>query len=87
MTAGGGEIGGEVNGPLANPHCAPVLQRMKDSKPDAIFVVVPAGQGGSFMKQYAGRGLDKSGIKVIGPADLADAARKVTEAIGVRKAQ
>jgi succinyl-CoA synthetase beta subunit len=31
--------------------------------------------------------LADSGIKVIGAADLADAARKVTEAIGVRKAQ
>ncbi len=31
--------------------------------------------------------LAESGIKVIGAADLADAARKVTEAIGVRKAQ
>jgi succinyl-CoA synthetase beta subunit len=31
--------------------------------------------------------LAESGIKVIGAVDLADAARKVTEAIGVRKAQ
>jgi len=45
---------------------------MKDSKPDAVFVFVPAGQGGNFMKQYAERGLDKSGIKVIGPADVMD---------------
>ena len=33
---------------------------------------VPAGQGGNFMKQYAERGLDKSGIKVIGPGDVMD---------------
>ncbi|WP_258237492.1 ABC transporter substrate-binding protein [Pseudomonas aeruginosa] len=45
---------------------------MKDSKPDAMFVFVPAGQGGNFMKQYAERGLDKSGIKVIGPGDVMD---------------
>ncbi|MDU6748255.1 MAG: ABC transporter substrate-binding protein, partial [Bradyrhizobium sp.] len=30
------------------------------------------GQGGNFMKQYAERGLDKSGIKVIGPGDVTD---------------
>jgi len=30
-------------------------------------VFVPAGHGGNFMKQYAERGLDKAGIKVIGP--------------------
>jgi branched-chain amino acid transport system substrate-binding protein len=45
---------------------------MKDAKPDAVFVFVPAGQGGNFMKQYAERGLDKSGIKVIGPGDVMD---------------
>src|SRR5471032_2166533 len=57
--AGGGEIVEEVKVPLANPDFAPFLQRMKDAKPDAMFVFVPAGQGGSFMKQYAERGLDK----------------------------
>jgi branched-chain amino acid transport system substrate-binding protein len=65
FTAGGGEV-------VANPDFAPFLQRMKDSKPDAVFVFVPAGQGGNFMKQYAERGLDKSGIKVIGPGDVMD---------------
>ena len=72
FTAGGGEVVEEVKVPLANPDFAPFLQRMKDAKPDAVFVFVPAGQGGSFMKQYAERGLDKSGIKVIGPGDVMD---------------
>lgn len=68
--AGGGEIVEEVKTPLANPDFAPFLQRMKDAKPDAMFVFVPAGQGGNFMKQYAERGL--TGIKVIGPGDVMD---------------
>jgi branched-chain amino acid transport system substrate-binding protein len=72
FVAGGGEIVEEVKVPLANPDFAPFLQRMKDSKPNAMFVFVPAGQGGNFMKQYAERGLDKSGIKVIGPGDVMD---------------
>src|SRR5215470_3241539 len=72
FTAGGGEIVEEVKVPLANPDFAPFLQRMKDAKPDAMFVFVPAGQGGNFMKQYAERGLDKAGIKVIGPGDVMD---------------
>jgi branched-chain amino acid transport system substrate-binding protein len=72
FVAGGGEVVEEVKVPLANPDFAPFLQRMKDSKPDAVFVFVPAGQGGNFMKQYAERGLDKSGIKVIGPGDVMD---------------
>ena len=70
FTAGGGEIVEEVKVPLANPDFAPFLQRMKDAKPDAMFVFVPAGQGGTFMKQYAERGL--AGIKVIGPGDVMD---------------
>ena len=72
FTAGGGEIVEEVKVPLANPDFAPFLQRMKDAKPDAMFVFVPAGQGGNFMKQFAERGLDKAGIKVIGPGDVMD---------------
>jgi branched-chain amino acid transport system substrate-binding protein len=72
FTAGGGQIVEEVKVPLANPDFAPFLQRMKDAKPDAMFVFVPAGQGGNFMKQYTERGLDKSGIKVIGPGDVTD---------------
>src|SRR3982075_431404 len=70
FTAGGGQIVEEVKVPLANPDFAPFLQRMKDAKPDAMFVFVPAGQGGTFMKQYAERGL--TGIKVIGPGDVMD---------------
>jgi branched-chain amino acid transport system substrate-binding protein len=72
FTSGGGEIVEEVKVPLANPDFAPFLQRMKDAKPDAVFVFVPAGQGGNFMRQYAERGLDKAGIKVIGPGDVMD---------------
>ena len=70
FTAGGGQIVEEVKVPLANPDFAPFLQRMKDSSPDAMFVFVPAGQGGNFMKQYAERGL--TNIKVIGPGDVMD---------------
>ena len=72
FTGGGGEIVEEVKVPLQNPDFAPFLQRMKDAKPDAMFVFVPAGQGGNFIKQYAERGLDKAGIRVIGPGDVMD---------------
>jgi branched-chain amino acid transport system substrate-binding protein len=72
FVAGGGEIVDEVKVPLVNPDFAPFLQRMKDARPDALFVFVPGGQGGNFMKQFAERGLDKSGIKIIGPGDVMD---------------
>src|SRR3954453_13008632 len=72
FVAGGGEIVEEVKVPLTNPDFAPFLQRVRDAKPDAMFVFVPGGQGGNFMKQFSERGLDKSGIKVIGPGDVMD---------------
>ena len=40
-----------VRTPLQNPEFAPFIQRIKDAKPEAVFVFVPAGeQGIAFMK-------------------------------------
>jgi branched-chain amino acid transport system substrate-binding protein len=68
----GGELVGELRVPLMSPDFAPFLQRARDAGPDAIFVFVPAGQGGVFVKQFIERGLDKAGIKLIGPGDVTD---------------
>ena len=70
--AGGGEIASAIKIPLANPDFAPFLQRAADAKPDALFIFVPSGQGGAIMKQFIERGLDKAGIKLIGPGDMTD---------------
>src|ERR1700674_1818606 len=72
FTTAGGQVVEEIKVPLANPDFAPFLQRARDAAPDAIFVFVPSGQGGTFMKQFVERGLDKAGIKVIGPGDVTD---------------
>jgi branched-chain amino acid transport system substrate-binding protein len=72
FTAAGGQVAEAIRIPLMNPDFAPFLQRAADAKPDALFVFVPAGQGGTFMKQYAERGLDKAGIRLIGPGDVTD---------------
>jgi branched-chain amino acid transport system substrate-binding protein len=69
---GGGEIVEYIRTPLANPDFAPFLQRVRDSKPDAVFIFVPAGQGASFVRQFLERGLDKAGIRIIGPGDVTD---------------
>ena len=58
--------------PLKNPDFSPFLQRVKDAQPDAVFVFVPSGFGAIFMKQFTERGLDKSGIKLIGTGDVTD---------------
>jgi branched-chain amino acid transport system substrate-binding protein len=70
--AGGGQIAAELRIPMQNPDFAPFLQRAADAKPDAIFVFVPSGAGAIVMKQFVERGLDKAGMKLIGPGDLTD---------------
>jgi branched-chain amino acid transport system substrate-binding protein len=72
FTAKGGQVIDAITFPLANPDFAPFLQKAADQKPDAIFVFVPSGQGGTFVKQFAERGMDKAGIKIIGPGDVTD---------------
>jgi branched-chain amino acid transport system substrate-binding protein len=72
FTKGGGQIVESIRVPLANPDFAPFLQRARDAKPDAVFIFVPSGQGGTFVKQFIERGLDKAGIKLIGPGDVTD---------------
>src|ERR1700727_1130125 len=68
----GGQILDSITFPLANPDFAPFLQKAADDKPDAVFVFVPSGQGGTFVKQFVEKGLDKAGIKIIGPGDVTD---------------
>lgn len=73
LTAGDGQIVEAIRVPLRNPEFAPFIQRIKDAKPEAVFVFVPAGeQGVAFMKGYRERGLAEAGIKVIGTGDLTD---------------
>jgi branched-chain amino acid transport system substrate-binding protein len=72
FTAAGGEVIESLKVPLQNPDFAPFLQRAADAKPDALYIFVPASQGGVVMKQFVERGLDKSGIKLIGPGDFVD---------------
>jgi branched-chain amino acid transport system substrate-binding protein len=72
FTKNGGQVIETIRFPLANPDFAPFLQRAGDDKPDAIFVFVPSGQGGIFVKQFLERGLDKAGIKIIGSGDVTD---------------
>ena len=58
--------------PLRSPDFAPFLQKVRDLKPDAMFVFVPSGAGAAVMKQFTERGMDKAGIKLIGPGDVVD---------------
>jgi branched-chain amino acid transport system substrate-binding protein len=73
FTAGGGQIVEAIRVPLKNPDFAPFIQKVKDAKPDAVFVFVPAGeQCITFMKSFKERGLAEAGIKIIATGDLTD---------------
>lgn len=81
FTAAGGQIVGEVRSPVMNPDFAPFLQKIKDIKPDAVFIFLPPGaETISFMKGFAERGLGQAGIKLISTGDLPD--EDILEAIG-----
>jgi branched-chain amino acid transport system substrate-binding protein len=73
LLGGGGEVVESIRVPLKNPEFAPFIQRIKDAKPQAVFIFVPAGeQGIAFMKGYRERGLAEAGIRVIATGDLTD---------------
>jgi branched-chain amino acid transport system substrate-binding protein len=81
FTAAGGEIVGEVRAPVKNPDFAPFLQKIKDTKPDAVFIFLPPGaETIAFMKGFTERGLTAAGIKLIATGDLPD--EDILEAIG-----
>jgi branched-chain amino acid transport system substrate-binding protein len=71
FTEGGGKILGTVRMPPPTSDFAPFLQRVKDAKPEALFVFVPAGKSATaLMKGFGDLGLGQAGIKLIGPGDI-----------------
>lgn len=71
FTAAGGEIVGEVRTPVKNPDFSPFLQRIRDSKPEAVFLFLPPGeQTIAFMRGFEERGLAKAGVRIIATGDL-----------------
>jgi len=72
FTEKGGKVIEELRVPLRNPDFAPFLQKVRDDKPDALFVFVPSGAGAAVMKQFVARGMDKAGIRLIATGDVTD---------------
>jgi branched-chain amino acid transport system substrate-binding protein len=72
FTFNGGQVTESLRVPMRNPDFAPFLQKVRDAKPDAVYVFVPSGAGAALMKQFAERGMDKAGIRLIGTGDVTD---------------
>jgi branched-chain amino acid transport system substrate-binding protein len=69
--AGGGKVLDKVRVPLQNPDWAAYMQRVKDAKPGALMVFIPAGKTATaVMKNFSDLGLKDAGIKLIGPGDI-----------------
>src|SRR2546427_13250585 len=67
----GGEVAGTVRVPLVNPDFVPYMQRVKDAKPDALMVFIPAGKTATaVLKAFGDPGLPKSGGKLNGPGGV-----------------
>ncbi len=71
FTAGGGKVVAMCACRCRTPTGRPYMQRVKDAKPDALMVFIPAGKTATaVMKNFSDLGLDKAGIKLIGPGDI-----------------
>ena len=72
FTEGGGQVVDTVKFPLQNPDFVPFLQKIKDAKPQALFIFVPGGpQSTQMMKAYTDLGMKKAGITLVTTQDLA----------------
>jgi branched-chain amino acid transport system substrate-binding protein len=70
FTAAGGKMIGEVRVPVLNTEFSAYIQRVKDAKPDAVFVFVGAGTPAvAFFKAFHQAGLDKMGIRILASGD------------------
>ena len=68
----GGQVLGALRVPLHSPDFAPFMQKVRDLKPDALFVFVPAPEAPAVVKQFRQRGLAEAGIRLIGTGDMVD---------------
>jgi len=70
--ANGGKVIADVPFPFPNiPDFTPFMQRIKDAKPDAVYVFVPAGKWSTgVMKTYNDLNMRAAGIKLVGPGDI-----------------
>ena len=71
FTDNGGEIIGTTRIPLSQLDFVPILQRIKDAAPQAVFIFVPAGKyATAVMKAWADLGLKDAGIQLVTTQDV-----------------
>jgi branched-chain amino acid transport system substrate-binding protein len=71
--AAGGKVIDQIpmGSPTQVPDFTPFFQRVKDEKPQCLYVFVPSGaHAAAMVKTYGELGLRQAGIKLIGPFDI-----------------
>jgi branched-chain amino acid transport system substrate-binding protein len=73
FTAGGGTVAGTLRVPLNNLDFAAYVQRIKDARPQGVFLFVPSGeQPIAFMKAFVDLGLGEAGVTLLGGTEIID---------------
>jgi branched-chain amino acid transport system substrate-binding protein len=73
FTQNGGEIAGTVRMPLGTMEFAPYWERVKEARPDALYLFTNNGRfSTAAVKAYANVGLRDAGIALLGPGDIVD---------------
>ncbi len=71
FTAAGGKMIGSVRYPVINPDFAPFLARIRDAKPDVLYIFCISGkQSTAIMKTMADLGMRAEGIHPVSGIDL-----------------
>ena len=71
FTDAGGKVVSTVRFPVINSDFVPFLQRIKDTKPDVLYIFVPSGpEATAVMKAYNDLGMAAAGIHLVGPQDV-----------------
>jgi branched-chain amino acid transport system substrate-binding protein len=69
----GGTLAGNLRIPTRNPEFSSYMQRIKDTKPDAVFVFMPLGELSiGSLRALSDSGLKGAGVKIMGTGDITD---------------
>jgi branched-chain amino acid transport system substrate-binding protein len=73
FAAGGGKVVGSVRTPMNNPDFSAYVQRIKDAKPQAVFIFFPSGvMPPAFLKVWKARGMEEAGIALYATGEATD---------------
>ena len=69
----GGTLAGNLRIPTRNPEFSAYPQRIKDAKPDAVFIFMPLGELSlGSLRAMSDSGLKAAGVKIMGTGDITD---------------